>query len=94
MNFSHFFDSNFHYSIPCKDSTEQTKSVKNSSLSRIMFIAFEDIFSSFLHFPRFLFTVTQREMTGKTTALSFLDVYKQIHTQRKQYLQLLVYSWR
>lgn len=27
-------------------------------------------------------------MTGKTTALSFLDVYKHIHTQRKQYLQL------
>lgn len=29
-------------------------------------------------------------MTGKTTALSFLDVYTHIHTQRKQYLQLLV----
>lgn len=93
MNFSHF-DFTFHHSISHNESTEQTKSVKNSSLSRIMFIAFEDIFSSFLHFPRFLFTVKQREMTGKTTALSFLDVYKHIYTQRKQYLQLLVYSWR
>lgn len=56
-----------------------------------MFIAFGDInlFSSFLYFPFFLFTVKQKEMTGKTTALSFLDVYTHIHTQRKQYLQLL-----
>lgn len=69
-----------------------TNTVNNSPLSRIMFIAFGDIniFSSFLYFPFFLFTVKQREMTGKTTALSFLDVYTQIHTQRKQYLQLLV----
>lgn len=43
-----------------------------------------------MHFQFFFFTVKQREMTGKTTALSFLDVYTHIHTQRKQYLQLLV----
>lgn len=34
-----------------------------------------------MHFPFFLFTVKQRKMTGKTTALSFLVVYKHIHTK-------------
>lgn len=51
-----------------------------------MFIAFEDInlfsFHCFLHFPLFLFTLKQREMTGETTALSFFGcVQTHIHTK-------------
>lgn len=70
-----------HETLSAFESIQQIDSQQSAIQNNIYCFLKILLFFFFLHFPFFLFTVKQRKLTGKTTALSFLDVYTHIHTQ-------------